>query len=544
MPKLPPRAYKLMWDAHSATGIVIGLALFVIFATGALLLFRGEIRQWEEPSLRPTGGERASITSLTRPVLDSLKEGDADPSYVYIGLPGDRTDSVYMYLTGGTVGASHDVWVNPTTGDWVANPKEGVVTQTLYYLHFFFQFGQWGLYLSGLVALFGLLAVTTGTAVHLGRIVKDFFQFRPGKQLRVAWADAHKVLGTIGLPFQAMYVFTGAYFGLVGLIALPYASLLFGGSMGDYYREAGYYAPPVQVDSVASAERPSLSRLAARADTAWARFAPQTMIVSNMGRPNSRVEVIGRRTGTVFAGTGSVVFHGQTGEVLLREAPREAGVLNQAVQSMEVLHFAEFGGTALSVLFFLLTVASCGVILTGNLTWLEVRRGQERWINAMLARLTAGVATGLLPALALLFLADRWLPAGAASPDWWIHLVFFGSWLASTLYALARPNIARSHRTLLTVGGLLCLLVPVANGTTTGGWVWAAWQSGQWATLGVDVGAVLLGLAALGLAACLTVDASAPRGETDEQEAGGEREAPTLPGDAGSLGTVAPPERR
>lgn len=519
MPKLPPRAYKLMWDAHSMTGIVIGLALFVLFATGALLLFRGEIRQWEEPALRASPGQRASLDALTRPVLDSLGKGEEAPSYVYLGLPDQNHGSLYMYMTGGTVGGSQDVWVNPKSGAWVSNPQEGAVTQTLYYLHFFYQFGLWGLYLSGVIGLFALLAITTGTAVHFGRIVKDFFQFRPGKTLRVAWADAHKTLGTIGLPFQSMYAFTGAYFGLVGLIALPYASLLFGGSMTTFYQKAGYYAPPVQVDSVetSAGKRPSLERLATRAKNMWPGFEPKTMILHSRGAPDGRVEIIGRTQGSVFAGTGSIVVHGASGEVLRRDPPRKAGALNEAVQSMEVLHFAEFGGLALKVLFFLLALASCAVILTGNFTWLEVRRGQDRMVNVLLGRLTAGVATGLAPATGLLFLADRWHLSGI-SPDGWTDAIFFGSWGLCVLFALVRSNIARTHQALLTLGGALVLLVPVANGLTTGDWPWVAWRAGHGAVLGVDVGAVLCGIALLGLAAGLNVEATSPHTHPNRPE--------------------------
>jgi len=509
MPKLPSRAYKLLWDAHSAAGIVIGLALFVLFATGALLLFRGEVRQWEEPTLRPTDGEPQSLTALTTPVLDSLGQGTALPAYVYATLPEAPDDNLYVHASGGTVGPSHNTWVNTRTGDWVGNPHEGALTQTLYHLHFFFQFGKWGLHLAGLIGLFGLLAVTTGTLVHVNRLVKDFFQFRPTKSLRVAWADAHKVLGTIGLPFQTMYVFTGAYFGLVGLIAMMYAPLLFDGNTGTFYRKAGYYAPTVQVDSaqVAPGDRPRLGGLVARADRTWDDFAPETVVATGLGTPTARVEVVGRTAGTVVGGTGAVVFHGETGAVLLKRPPSEAGALNDVVQTMEQLHFADFGGLALKILFFLLAVASCAVILTGNLTWLEVRRGQDRWINRVLARLTAGVATGLLPALAVLFLADRWAPHGVAM-DEWTDVAFFGAWALAAAYALLRSNVARTHRHLLATGGLLCLLVPIANGTTTGTWLWTAWATQQWSVLGVDLGALLLGSAALGLAAGITVDAA------------------------------------
>lgn len=541
--KISPRTYKLMWDAHSATGIVIGLALFVIFFTGTLLLFRGEIRAWEEPALRNApGGERVSLDAAVTPVIDSLSRG-APPSYLYMGLPSEDQRSLYLHMAGGSLDRSYDTYINPANGQWVGGPDEGALTQTLYYLHFFFQIGTWGLYLSGIVALFALLAVVTGTVVHFDRLVKDFFQFRPGKKLRVAWADAHKVLGTIGLPFQTMYALTGAYFGLVGLIALPYAALLFDGNMGTYYREAGYYAPRVQVDSVKAGSGPvRLERLAARAsETMGTGFESETMIVHSMGQPNARVEVIGRERGTVFGGTGSVVYHGATGEMLARNLPQEAGALNEAVQSMAVLHFADFGGLALTVLFFLLGLTSCAVILTGNLTWLEVRRKEDRWVHRFLTRLTAGVATGMLPATALLFLADRLLPAGLPHVGWWGNAIFFGGWLLCVGYALARRNVARTHRALLVLGGGLALLMPVANGLSTGDWPWVAWQAGRWSVLGVDVGALLCGAAALGLAACLRVEAGDETGTGERSNAvsapsNGRKNDVLLPGEA-SLNT-------
>jgi hypothetical protein len=100
--------------------------------------------------------------------------------------------------------------------------------------------------------------------------------------------------------------------------------------------------------------------------------------------------------------------------------------------------------------------------------------------------------------------------------DEWTDIAFFGAWALAATYALLRSTVARTHRQLLTTGALLCLLVPIANGTTTGTWLWTAWQTQQWSVLGVDLGALLLGTAALGLAAGITVDAaSTPDDDAD-----------------------------
>ncbi len=102
------------------------------------------------------------------------------------------------------------------------------------------------------------------------------------------------------------------------------------------------------------------------------------------------------------------------------------------------------------------------------------------------------------------------MPEGVAQPAWWANAVFFGSWLLAVLYTLAFRNVARTHRTLLVVGGVLTLLIPVANGLTTGDWPWVTWSMKRWAVLGVDVGATFCGIVSLGIAACLRVDAAPP----------------------------------
>lgn len=524
--KVKPRTFQIMWDTHSVCGIFIGLALFVIFFTGAFTLFRDAILVWEEPSLRTSTTEVASLDSLTREPLDALSSDGTTTSYVYLRMPTEYRSEMYLYAADGT--EPEKAWVNPETGEWVAGASHATVSTLIYYLHFFYQLDRWGMYLAGIIGLFTMLAITTGVIIHLHRLVKDFFQFRPGKKLRVAWADAHKVLGTIGIPFQLMYAFTGTFYCLLILVVLPYTMLLFDGDVSKLYQRAGYSPPHVTVDSV---ETPggsaSLDRIASKAEATWPGFEIHSMSLHNYGKPNAHVEVVGGLKDAAFGGSGTLLIHGVTGEVLAKRNPRQANVLNESVHVIEALHFATFGGTLLKVLFFFLALGSCAVILTGNLTWLEVRHTQDRAVVTVLSRLTAGVATGMVPATALLFLADRWMPAAVANPGWWANVAFFGSWAACVLYALVRSNVARTHRALLVMGGTLALLIPLANGLTTGDWLWVAWGAGYGSVLGVDVGTVLCGVGALGIAACLDVDAGPPATDSATADQNGERQ--TMP---------------
>ena len=42
------RNYNVFFNTHTVSGIVISIALYVIFFAGAFALFKGEIQIWEE----------------------------------------------------------------------------------------------------------------------------------------------------------------------------------------------------------------------------------------------------------------------------------------------------------------------------------------------------------------------------------------------------------------------------------------------------------------------------------------------------------------
>ena len=67
--RVGPRTFKIMWDGHSVAGIVLGLALFVIFFCGAFALWRGELLQWADPAFRTSTTAVTSVDALVGPIL-------------------------------------------------------------------------------------------------------------------------------------------------------------------------------------------------------------------------------------------------------------------------------------------------------------------------------------------------------------------------------------------------------------------------------------------------------------------------------------------
>lgn len=57
-------------------------------------------------------------------------------------------------------------------------------------------------------------------------------------------------------------------------------------------------------------------------------------------------------------------------------------------------------------------------------------------------------------------------------------------------------NYAKLNRNYLVIGGILSLLIPIANGVMTGDWLWTAWKTRSYVAY-VDVFWLAVGLASL-----------------------------------------------
>ena len=76
---------------------------------------------------------------------------------------------------------------------------------------------------------FFLFATITGICIHWKNILVKFSDFSTKGKLKQVWTKSHTVLGVIGIPFQIIYATTGAVFGLLNLLLLPSALVLFDG---------------------------------------------------------------------------------------------------------------------------------------------------------------------------------------------------------------------------------------------------------------------------------------------------------------------------
>lgn len=458
------RFQDVAWDVHSWLGAIIALAAFVFFFGGTVALHRDALHAWERPAER-VGHTPSSIDMLVQPLL-------GDETEVHIEMPSPSRPYV-----GVEIGKRH-LRIDPRTGLEI-QPERGGAVDTLYELHCL----EWipeniGLGISGLVALLVVVLVVTGIVVHV-RMREELFQLRLQRSTRAAWTDAHKILGTFGIPFGIVAGFTGALIGIGHLYF--HAVVAWGG--GEQVFAADLAPPPPSITAPATVVRVDAAIARARAE--WPNAAVVEVVVTKgittVHARDPRVLV----GGADASGEGLLVVETATGKVLSRTDPVAPFNATATLwQLMMKLHYARYGGLATKLAYTLLGFAFCASIATGMMLWLETRRRRFPQHVARYRRidqLRIGVMVGIVPATAAMFRANK---LGIRE-----SVAFFAAWSLACAYAFWR------HRSecLWTAAGLLFLALPIANGVVTGDWIWRA-TTVFW----VDLVAIAAGITAIG----------------------------------------------
>ncbi len=501
------RAYNVLFHTHTVAGIVISFALFVIFYAGAFALFRHEIVPWENVEARQEIDRDMDYEkALAR--VDSIYRLDWH-SVTNVLFPDEHSPFLKVY------GAFHDTdttvqrmaaYVTPGTYR-VQDMQEPVTTvgDTIYYLHYFRQIPVIGLYLSGFVALFFLFASVTGILIHWRNLFTKFYAFITEGKWKAIWTNAHTVLGVIGLPFQVMYAVTGAFFGLLTLILLPSVLLLYEGDSSKVFNKITPENTIEPDHDAPLAKNISLSKLRAKVKEQYPGFRVNRAVLRNYGRSDALVTWrIDDKKGIVSS--GSITMYMSDG-IMLEEIsvlPLNKPYSQAVIDMIGKLHFADFGGLLIKIIYFVLAMITCFMIISGVLIWRTARDNdqytfRQRLFHHRVTKVYLAICLSMFPAFAIIFIANKLVPMDMVNRVSMVNTVFFTSWLLLTVMGLFWNSYARQNKTYLLIGGALSLCVPLANGAITGDWFWETWQTFRWVAY-VDVFWIVTGLISIYMA--------------------------------------------
>jgi hypothetical protein len=272
--------------------------------------------------------------------------------------------------------------------------------------------------------------------------------------------DSHKVLSVWGLLFHGMIGFTGAFLGLATVILLPAAAFV--SFQGDQDKLLETFQPermPVLSGEPADMK---LDTVLLKSD----QLGETTRSVVIMGWGDKNALAFSNTYGGEEMAFQTHSFQLQDGKALKTTTSFElvGGVSGPILDLMFPLHFGNFGGLPVRIIWALLGLSTALIAVTGMMIWVERRAyGAEGDLQPesymRLSKLTIGSCTGMVVALAAMFWGQRMLPA-------YVPELFFAVWLLCLGYAFSRSNNYQSNRHLLSVAGLLLAAVPFVDAAT------------------------------------------------------------------------------
>lgn len=389
-------------DLHAWVGMVSGLLLFVAFFAGAINVFHHELHHWQAlpDAAAPPGDPDVFLEQLTARFPQARER-------LYF-QPGD--DPAAMWKQDGEWRTAHASAFS-REGDFVAQPASGLadfINELHYQLAIPGGAGvlNIGMTLMGLVAVLYGVALFSGLVIHWPRLGREMLALRHQGNLRRYWKNLHNLIGVVSLPFHLIMAITGAAMGLFAVMAVLLGALVFGPQLQGVISEQTDVWPAVQeggepvtmalvADYLSAAEHevPGLA-------VAWVE-------VRGYGNSQGWLDVAGSVPGNL--GHHAHVVLDPTLKPLRVISPGQRNLNQASLSPVYALHFGDYGGVPVKLMYFLLGLLGCLLFVSGNILWCERRsdRTGPSKASAFLLRLTLGVCLGVVAGVAASFWVSK-----------------------------------------------------------------------------------------------------------------------------------------
>jgi uncharacterized iron-regulated membrane protein len=497
---LKPRLFNVMFHTHTVSGIVISFALFVIFYAGAFSLFRHELYQWENPLARFEAKKNIDYEATIKFIENNTKEGVLLKN-INIVTPSDANPFVKFFSSyKDSLGKRQNIsyYVNPHTQELYEEPNRfnnpkalTYMADTIYRLHYFRQIPLVGRYISGLVAFFFLFAIVTGILLHWKQITNKFYNLNVKGKWKQIWTNSHTVIGTITIPFQIIFAITGAFLCLNIFLLAPSAYILFDGDTNKIIE---------LIDANASKEYDDNAKEIKSTKTINQLYSELTKEYPNHHINRIRINNFGKEDGTLsfqiddkrgLVGNGNFMYRYKDGGLIEKTIPDKKPYISATLGVITKLHFGNFGGYLLRIIYFILALLTCYVITSGVMIWQTARNNskytdKQKRFHHKVTKFYLAFTSSLFPAVALIFIANKVIPMAMEFRVVYVKNTFFIGWLIFTIIGLFWNDFSKLSRRYLVIGSLLALLIPICNGIATGDWFWKTFAKNQYYVFSVD----------------------------------------------------------
>lgn len=433
-------------EAHGWVGLILSIPLFIIFWAGAITLFHPEMEQWAKSPHYPVklNDERVN---LNRVVEETLKQYQVSAdARISLRLPDEHSPYLTIFFRAFDADASPSegqkppfvtLAFDPYTGEQLYRENPFELAHFLYELHYNLKLPQ-GSYIVGIVTLFFLVLIFTGLLVQLKKLVKHFFMYRSQSSTRYQMNDMHNVVGVISLPYGLMYAVTGLMFNLGILLQAPAAIMLYQGDIPALTKDAGVISytqavtnTPIPMTSINDV----ITRVEARSTATIT-----SVNLHNYGDETAVYRLVGLEADT-FASRLDVHYAVKTDDFPSDINIDGDNTFTEGTAILFSMHFGNFAGVDLRILYFVLAIGVCAMIVAGNVLWIVKRqkRGHHKTI-AIMRGLTVGGCMGVITATAIATLLERVLPVEMTARPEWVQGTFAAVLAVSCIIAFMTPR--------------------------------------------------------------------------------------------------------
>ncbi|REL26513.1 PepSY domain-containing protein [Thalassotalea euphylliae] len=524
------KSIKKLYTLHSWVGIITGVLLFVIAFTGAVSVFgRPEIKIWANPEIRALAPiDTAKVERLVAQYAPRVPEHYKEEILIFLPrVGGNKHLAIIFGSHHGELAAADEDSANSDQGEPKHSPpvgtsfefdprsyelvqeKSGLMSEIfetyesdmadfIVDFHADLHLGRpIGLLTTGVLGLTMMLSIVTGIFVHR-KILAQLFTFRPRKNYSLMLNDGHKAIGVWGLLFNSVIAFTGAFLGLAVVVLVPAAAFVSFGGDQDKLVETFTAIPEPVIQHI---EQPTA--IGAAFDQAFElhdEVIVRSMTVMGYGDGSAKMYV-GIAGGESVA-SQTAVYHAD-GEFIERYSNfgRIEGVTGDILDIMFPLHFGNFGGVFVKLIWAGLGLGTALLPLTGLMLWIErgVNAANPRYsmqTYQRFNRLTVGGCGGIVVATVLLFPTQMFLKYLMDVDDVGsvIGWPFFGSWLLILLLAFVVKCEKHFAKQLAYLTAFLLITVLPIDLAVTGTQKIDEILNGHYMSTAIDIVCLSLGL--------------------------------------------------
>lgn len=355
---------------HRWASLVATLPFLVLCLSGTVLIFHEEI----DDALGIVPAAQSDAAAPQGPMADAVTKARIafpDQRVLSLGLDPQHHPGVLLIVTAPKADTSFDNaqlrFADLASGELIgeSDPSK-TLTGFLLELHAQWFLGPVGELIGALIALLVLLSLLSGLVVYAPYVRRIAFGvLRRGRGRRLLQLDLHNFIGALVLGWALVVTLTGFLLGF-GSVAIGLWQLTELGhlrAMAAEMEPVDANAPPVSVDRV----------LAAATAAAAPGWHVQSVIFpgTDFSTPRHYTALLGGSEGLQERLFGVVIVDARTGEVALTP---EVPVYLNAISLSEPLHFGDYGGLALKLLWTACTWLTLFITVNGAWLWWDRRR--------------------------------------------------------------------------------------------------------------------------------------------------------------------------